>query len=109
MPSETKTPVLCYVDGNVAYFTTQPLEEANGDDWNDTPYEHNAGTPYRWSAESEHDKLKTPCEITSVYFIGPFQRPEDFCRRDSGGWCVDDINRGLVPWLITESHLPTNR
>lgn len=29
--------VLCYVDGNCAYFTTQPLDQQWGDDWNDAP------------------------------------------------------------------------
>lgn len=28
------------------YFTTQDLQDQWGDDWNDAPYEHNAGEPY---------------------------------------------------------------
>lgn len=39
-------PVLCYVRSPWAYFTTRPLFEQWGDDWNDAPYEHNAGEPY---------------------------------------------------------------
>jgi hypothetical protein len=39
-------PVLCYVDLPWMYFTTQNLESQWGDDWNDAPYEHNAGEPY---------------------------------------------------------------
>lgn len=35
---------LCYVDDGFAYFTTKPLTEQWGDDWNDAPYEHNAKT-----------------------------------------------------------------
>ena len=37
--------VLCYVDAPWAYFTTRRLSEQWGDDWDDAPYEHNAGTP----------------------------------------------------------------
>ena len=37
---------LCYIEKNFAYFTTQDLEKQWGDDWDDAPYEHNAGTPY---------------------------------------------------------------
>ena len=37
---------LCYVERNFAYFTSIPLELQWGDDWNDAPYEHNAGEPY---------------------------------------------------------------
>lgn len=48
--------VLCYVDGNKAWFTTKPLAEQWGDDWDDAPYEHNAGQPYGpcWHNEPRH-------------------------------------------------------
>lgn len=36
---------LCYVEDNFAYFTND-FENQWGDDWNDRPYEHNAGEPY---------------------------------------------------------------
>lgn len=39
-------PILCYVEGNFAYFTSKPLEETSGDDWDDAPYEHNAEPPF---------------------------------------------------------------
>lgn len=47
---------LCYVKGCFAYFTSQPVEEQWGDDWNDAPYEHNAGEPYGpcWHNEPAH-------------------------------------------------------
>lgn len=44
--TEQGPPVLCYVDEPWAYFTTQKLEDQWGDDWEDSPYEHNAGKPY---------------------------------------------------------------
>ena len=40
---------LCYVDRNKAWFTNN-FEKQWGDDWDDAPYEHNAGLPYdHWS------------------------------------------------------------
>lgn len=48
--------VPCYVEGNRAWFTTQSLDKQWGDDWNDAPYEHNAGRPYEpcWHNEPSH-------------------------------------------------------
>ena len=50
------TPRLCYIDNCWAYFTTQPLDKQWGDDWDDAPYEHNAGEPYTpcWHNEPKH-------------------------------------------------------
>ena len=38
---------LCYVRHNILYFTDS-FEKQWGDDWDDAPYEHNAGEPYEW-------------------------------------------------------------
>ena len=38
--------VLCYVSGNQAWFTTQPLEKQWGEYWDDASHEHNAEDPY---------------------------------------------------------------
>ena len=51
---------LCYVEGNKAWFTNN-FEKQWGDDWNDSPYECNAGYPYdSWSEliEDNEDILK---------------------------------------------------
>jgi hypothetical protein len=45
--------VLCYIDGSWAYFTTQNLKDQWGDDWDDAPFDCNAGEPYRWREESD--------------------------------------------------------
>jgi len=49
-------PRLCYVERQWAYFTTRPIAEQWGDDWDDAPYEHNAGEPYEpcWHNEPKH-------------------------------------------------------
>ena len=79
---------LCYVSGCWAYFTTQPLEVQQGDDWDDAPYEHNAGEPY----ESDGG------EILKVAFEGDFMLPcDNYC---NSPYSVDQINHGDVPWLV---------
>lgn len=38
-------PRLCYLEAGVMYFTDD-IHNVCGDDWDDVPYEHNAGEPY---------------------------------------------------------------
>jgi hypothetical protein len=78
-------PILCYVSNGCAYFTLKPLSEQWGDDWNDAPYEHNAGPPYDPEAK--------------VYFeCGPYL--EEPCEGQSNSeYTVQRINTGEVPWL----------
>ncbi len=80
-------PVLCYVEGSWAYFTHKSLAEQWGDDWDDAPYEHNAGSPY------DDDEAN----IILVAFRG-LQSPEDYCGANSP-YSVQMINRGAVAWL----------
>lgn len=92
------SPVLCYVKGSWAYFTTRKLSEQWGDDWNDAPYEHNAGTPYEYS---DHDKKegREPWQIVKVAWDGDFEPPsEGHC---NSPWSVEQINAGAVAWLRT--------
>ena len=87
---------LCYIDENKAYFTTQSLSKQTGDDWNDVPYEHNAGSPYEWHAE--HDKETKPWSIASLYFeAGWLDRPNTMYQNSP--YSVDMINKKQVPWL----------
>ncbi len=82
--------VLCYIDGPWAYFTSQPLTYQWGDDWDDAPYEHNAGPPYGPRSGENY-------EVVKLAFEGDFLRPhegEGFVR-----WSVKDINAGKVAWL----------
>lgn len=77
---------LCYVEGSFAYFTPRSLTEQWGDDWNDAPYEHNAGHPY------EDDIIK-------VAFDGDFDAPSE--GYTNSPYSVEQINRGAVAWLRT--------
>lgn len=84
---------LCYADNGQAWFTTQDLDKQWGDDWDDRPYEHNAGAPYEWSGEDTGD----PWEIVEIRFQGDFYAPcEGYC---NSPWSVRDINSGAVAWL----------
>lgn len=79
---------LCYVSGYCAYFTNKPLAEQWGDDWNDAPYEHNAGTPYE----------DMPGQIFKVRFICDTLVTPDY-EQSNTPWSVEQINAGAMPWL----------
>lgn len=113
---------LCYVDGNFAYFTTRHLYDQCGDDWNDVPYEHNAGAPYEphWRTRSFtnadgswdpyrqidlkmedqpdfHSKGNPKWEIIKIAFDGSLCPPcEGFT---NSPYSVEKINAKMVPWL----------
>lgn len=71
------------LDGGFAYFSDDPDAEW-GDDWDDSPFQHNAGRPYG----------RTDLRIV------PFM--SDWLRHD---WMVDasvkDMQDGRVPWLAS--------
>lgn len=103
-------PILCYVEGPWAYFTTQSLADQWGDDWNDVPYEHNAGHPYepcwhRQQGECEceicqrdyHSDGSPKWRIIKLAWEGPFDLPHE--GHNNSPWSVQAINRGDVAWL----------
>ena len=86
--------VLCYVGHGRAWFTTCPLKQQWGDDWNDAPYQYNAEEPYE-------DMAGIPeYELFAVRFESPLLTPEEF------GYQYDisvaQINAGVVPWLQSD-------
>lgn len=81
---------LCYVEGSWAYFTTRPLNKQWGDDWNDAPYEHNAGRPY-----VDQDE---PGEVFKVAFESRHEMPGH--QNLNSPWSVQQINAGCVAWLV---------
>jgi len=102
-------PVLCYVDLPWCYFTTRVLSKQWGDDWNDAPYEHNAGRPYRpreqgWRNreglyETNMRKDGSPgWRVVKVGLEGPLETPADVARSNSS-YSVEQINAGEAPWL----------
>ena len=98
--NETMTdPILCYVDGPWAYFTTATLAQQWGDDWNDAPYEHNAGRPYEWR-EYMRERGIEPYEVSQVAWEAPMQTPRD--GHLNSPYSVEQINAGAAPWLATD-------
>lgn len=90
---------LCYVRSSMAWFTTQNVTKQWGDDWNDVPYEHNAGRPYKYHADSKYDQEKSEWEIFQVAWNGPYSDPADALNQLNSPWSVQAINRCAVPWL----------
>jgi hypothetical protein len=110
---------LCYVyestrGRRLAYFTTQELEKQWGDDWNDAPYDCNAGSPYTWDARRYTKQLDgnyawEPNEVPSwkifvVEFTGPFETPAGVAFNTP--YSVEMVNDGKIPWLWTETVEP---
>lgn len=100
---EEREPVLCYVSGSLLVFTTQALEDQTGDDWNDAPYEHNAGYPY---AYGDHDakRGKEPWQLVELYYQGDFEQPSSWAYNSP--YSIDHINARAVPWLQSDRHGP---
>ncbi len=84
------TAKLCFIKDQQAWFTTAPLNKQWGDDWNDAPYEHNAGRPY---------DPPEPYEVGSLFWEGSFDTP--CVGHINSIWSVQDINAGKVPWLVS--------
>ena len=84
---------LCYVSHGTAYFTTAALKDQWGDDWNDRPYEHNAGEPYAWAPHRNVPEYK----VYELRFVGPFDQPSE--GHLNSPYSVEDINGKVVPWL----------
>lgn len=86
---------LCYIDENKAWFTDD-FENQWGDDWNDRPYECNAGEPYdSWYKDGKKHKInhKTLYFETTEWETKP-------C--NMGSFSVEDINKKAVAWIHTD-------
>ena len=69
---------LCYVpnidDGDLScailWFTTQPADLQWGDDWNDAPWQHNAGNPYAWTPSDKNPFYRlVECTMLNVSIL----------------------------------------
>ena len=90
---------LCYVDEPWAYFTTKPLDDQWGNNWNDAPYEHSSGPPYKWRIEDGQ-----PWEIVRVAYSGDVVTPSYGVF--NSGLSVEDINRRkAAPWLRSPDYV----
>lgn len=95
-----------YIEGEkeyYAYFTDlDDLQEQWGDDWNDAPYEHNAGWPYDSIRKDEHTILKIPFAVVSENNNGSSHWVKFPCDYGCGNspFSVEEINAGAVPWIF---------
>lgn len=103
IPENAQDYKLFYIDPHSKYgcplvfFTTGDVKAEWGDDWNDAPWEHNAGHPYMeqegakyfWMRIEDNGvcRIKTPEETSDLY---------------NSPYSVEKINRGLTPWLVVE-------
>ena len=100
-----------YIEGEkeyYAYFTEKPIIEQWGDDWDDAPYEHNAGIPYddEWDNNTKqrihHSILVVPFYVgdTGTYWI----KFPDYYGCGNSPWSVQEINHGAVPWIFAMTY-----
>lgn len=90
---------LCFVKDNCAWFTDS-FEHQWGDDWNDKPYEYNAGEPYEHWFDSNN--VEHPIGLTRVYFE-LYDNSYLLCPCDSGSFSVEEINNGIIPWIYSDN------
>lgn len=94
-----------------AYFTPIDLKDQWGDDWDDAPYEYNAGEPYEhyYDNEGQH-------EINIYVVLFTVQKevdetlltPRDFCVGRYGSCVsVSQINSGMVAWMYARESYKT--
>ena len=99
---------LCYVRHQFAFFTTQDVEKQWGDDWNDAPYEHNAGDPYLWGKYDE-ERGVPEWRVVRVAYEGPWETPEDRAPNGNSWYSVEQINAKQVAWLIPDRYDASKR
>lgn len=89
---------LCYVEDGFAWFTSH-FEKEWGDDWNDAPYECNAGHPYgyHYVDVGSSTKERVDHRLVKVAYDGPFDQPKT--NHFNSPYSVETINTGMVPWL----------
>lgn len=101
---------LCYIDGNKAWFTNN-FDKQWGDDWDDAPYEHNAGSPYdHWSEliEDNEDIIKRKWKHHEIKHKVLYFETDGFSemlpcdKYINSPYSVEAINKQEVPWLIAD-------
>lgn len=104
---------LCYVDSSeytgepmTLYFTElDDVTQQWGDDWDDAPYEHNAGTPYEHDYNQPEQGVKDGrgiyprIRIYTVVVTGGYNIMTPRTKQLNSPYTVEDINKGIVPWL----------
>ena len=81
--------------GNVVrfYLGEDNLENWYGDDWNDTPYEHNAGQVY-------DEYISGVKDIAFPFDSLVLEPQDDWHNSGNSSWCKDDMRERNVPCII---------
>lgn len=81
--------------GNVVrfYLGADDLQDWYGDDWDDVPYEHNAGTVYNGFVTEKVD-------IAFNFDYGVLEPQDDWRNNGNSDWCKNDMKERKVPCLI---------
>lgn len=86
-----------------AYFTPIDLKDQWGDDWDDAPYEYNAGEPYDdyFDNDGQHEiNIYVVHFAVEKDFDETLLCPRDYCYgRYGSGVSVSQINSGMVAWM----------
>lgn len=110
---------LCYVEDLwdsstlLLYFSEMPAKKQWGDDWDDAPYEHNAGTPYEYDYDQPEQGVENgrgiypKINIFKVYletrdWKQNFITPRTGC--NNSPYSVEDINNGAIPWVVIKEN-----
>lgn len=89
-------PRLIYVDRPWAWFTTrEDWQHQWGDDWDDAPYNCNAGDPYEWRTFREVPEYT----LSKIAFDCELETPAE--REYNSRYSVQMINSGMIAWLAT--------
>ena len=75
------------------YLGEDDLQDWYGDDWDDAPYEHNAGTVYE---EFVTEKV----DIAFNFDCGVLAPQDDWRNNGNSDWCKNDMKERKVPCLI---------
>ena len=78
------------------YLGEDNLKDWCGDDWNDRPYEHNAGTVYE-RFEAGH------CDVVFPFDMIVAEPCEDYRNHYNSEWCKDDMKERKVPCIVVVS------
>lgn len=86
-----------------AYFTPLPVNNQWGDDWDDIPYECNAGCPYDHgdNISEKIEIIQIPFYLRKDYFDPIVKFPSDYGYNSP--FSVENINLGAVPWIFIKS------
>lgn len=85
--------------GNVIklYYGADDIKDWHGDDWNDTPYEHNAGTVYS-------EFVKQSCDYAFPFGFAVLTPATDWNYQGNSPFCKDDMKARKCPCLVITSH-----